>query len=129
MLQDNRTKRQKKHPPDAGKVQDPCLKNIDDICCRVARFFLGTTYQNGNKIYQITKNYIKWQHLIPQSGKMYQMAAKYTKWPQNIPISGKKTIGHIIHIPTSFIARPSQIYPNRDFWFENMPSGNPALLL
>jgi hypothetical protein len=24
------------------------------------------------------------------------------------------------------IARPSKIYPNRDFWFENIPSGNPA---
>jgi hypothetical protein len=22
--------------------------------------------------------------------------------------------------------RPSKIYPNRDFWFENIPSGNPA---
>jgi hypothetical protein len=21
---------------------------------------------------------------------------------------------------------PSKIYPNRDFWFENLPSGNPA---
>jgi hypothetical protein len=27
---------------------------------------------------------------------------------------------------TYFIARPSKIYPNRDFWFENMPSGNPG---
>jgi hypothetical protein len=27
--------------------------------------------------------------------------------------------------PTSSIARPFKIYPNRDFWFENMPSGNP----
>jgi hypothetical protein len=23
------------------------------------------------------------------------------------------------------IARPSKIYPNWDFWFENIPSGNP----
>jgi hypothetical protein len=28
-------------------------------------------------------------------------------------------------MPTSFIAGPSQIYPNIDFWFENVPSGNP----
>jgi hypothetical protein len=27
---------------------------------------------------------------------------------------------------TSSIARPSKIYPNLDFWFENKPSGNPA---
>jgi hypothetical protein len=27
---------------------------------------------------------------------------------------------------TCLIARPSKIYPNWDFWFENIPSGNPA---
>jgi hypothetical protein len=31
-----------------------------------------------------------------------QMAVKYSKWP-------------------------SEIYPNRDFWYENIPSGNPVL--
>jgi hypothetical protein len=35
---------------------------------------------------------------------MYQMDIKYTN---------------------NFIARPSKIYPNLDFWFENIPSGNP----
>jgi hypothetical protein len=25
--------------------------------------------------------------------------------------------------------RPSKIYPNWDFWFENKPFGNPALLV
>jgi hypothetical protein len=30
------------------------------------------------------------------------------------------------NIPTSSIARPYKTYPNRDFWFENIPSGNPA---
>jgi hypothetical protein len=39
------------------------------------------------------------------------MAVKYTKWPQ--------------HLPTPFISRPSEIYPNSDFWCENVPSGNP----
>jgi hypothetical protein len=29
-------------------------------------------------------------------------------------------------MPTSSIAGPSQIYTNRDFWFENKPSGNTA---
>jgi hypothetical protein len=28
---------------------------------------------------------------------------------------------------TSSIARPSKVYPNWDFWFENKPSGNTAL--
>jgi hypothetical protein len=45
-------------------------------------------------------------------GKYIQDSHKYTKWANNIP-------------PSS-IARPYKIYPNRDFWFENMPSGNPG---
>jgi hypothetical protein len=32
-----------------------------------------------------------------------------------------------IKIPTYSIARPSKIYPNKDFWFENIPSGNTGL--
>jgi hypothetical protein len=40
------------------------------------------------------------------------MVGKLTKLPQNIP--------------TSSIVRPSKIYPNWNFWFENIPSGNPA---
>jgi hypothetical protein len=42
--------------------------------------------------------------------KYTKLAVKWTEWPQNIP--------------TSFTTRPSKIYPNWDFWFENMPSGN-----
>jgi hypothetical protein len=29
-------------------------------------------------------------------------------------------------MPTPSTARPSKIYPNWDFWFENIPSGNPG---
>jgi hypothetical protein len=29
-----------------------------------------------------------------------------------------------VKIPTSYIARPFQIYPHKDFWFQNIPSGN-----
>jgi hypothetical protein len=29
-------------------------------------------------------------------------------------------------LPTSFTARHSEIYPNWDFWFENIPSGTPV---
>jgi hypothetical protein len=28
--------------------------------------------------------------------------------------------------PTFSILKPSKIYPNWDFWFENIPSGNPT---
>jgi hypothetical protein len=40
------------------------------------------------------------------------MALKYSKCPTNIPIFS--------------IPKPSKIYPNVDFLFENIPSGNPA---
>jgi hypothetical protein len=33
-----------------------------------------------------------------------------------------------LNIPTSSIAIPSNIYPNWDFWLENIPSGNPGAL-
>jgi hypothetical protein len=29
-------------------------------------------------------------------------------------------------MPTSSFAKPSKIYPNLYFWFENTPSGNPV---
>jgi hypothetical protein len=41
------------------------------------------------------------------------MAVKYT--------NGRK------YILISSIARSSKIYPNWDFWFENLPSGNPEI--
>jgi hypothetical protein len=61
----------------------------------------------------------------PKREKIYQITMK---WPQNIPNSRKidQMAICIIHITTSSIARPSKIYPNRDFWFENVPSGNPG---
>jgi hypothetical protein len=49
---------------------------------------------------------------IPNVHKIYQKYVKWTECPYNIP--------------TSSIARPSKIYPNLAFWFENKPSGNPA---
>jgi hypothetical protein len=40
------------------------------------------------------------------------MAAKYHKRP--------------LHIPTFSVLMLYKIYPNWDFWFENIPSGNPG---
>jgi hypothetical protein len=51
---------------------------------------------------------------------MYQMVIKYPKSPLNIPN------GHKIYQHFSIYVRPSKIYPNWNFWFENKPSGNPA---
>jgi hypothetical protein len=65
------------------------------------QIFVGATYQSGEKYTKIT--------------------LKHTKWPQNIPNGCKKP-----ELPTSSIARPSKIPPTWDFWFKNMPSGNPA---
>jgi hypothetical protein len=48
---------------------------------------------------------------IPNGYKIYQKALKYSKWSYNIPIFS--------------IPRPSKIYTNKDFWYENKPSGNP----
>jgi hypothetical protein len=73
---------------------------------RVARFFVaqysktGENIPNDHTLYQIPIKY-KYQ----MAGKFDQMAIKYTKYT---------------------IARPSKIYPNWDFWFETIPSGNPA---
>jgi hypothetical protein len=57
------------------------------------------------KIYQMA---IK----LPNGHKIYQMFIIYSKWPLNIPIFS--------------ISRTSKNYPKWDFWFENIPSGNPA---
>jgi hypothetical protein len=77
------------------------------------QIFLGTNYQNGIYIYQLTIKYAKCLQKIPNGRKIYQMAVKYTKWPLNLP--------------TSSIEKPYKIYPNRDFWFEKIPSGNPGV--
>jgi hypothetical protein len=75
------------------------------VRARVARFFFGAAYQNMKNIPNNCKLYQMANIYIPNGRKIHQMALKYT---------------------TFSIARPSKIYPNWDFWFENMPSGNPG---
>jgi hypothetical protein len=51
------------------------------------------------------------------------MAEKYTNWPRNIPNGCK-----VEQVATKYAnIFHCKIYPNWDLWFENMPSGNPAL--
>jgi hypothetical protein len=54
---------------------------------------------------------------------------KKTFWPKLFSINlGTRHITNGLNgnLPTSFNARHSKIYPNWNFWFENIPSGNPA---
>jgi hypothetical protein len=71
------------------------------------QILLGATYQNGENI--CTK--------LPQ---IYQIATKYI---HQMAVKNKGPL----NIPTSSIARPFRIYPNLEFRFEKIPSGNPGL--
>jgi hypothetical protein len=55
----------------------------------------------------MNRNCNKWSLNFPNVLKIFQMAIKY--------------------INIFFNVRPSKIYPNWDIWFENKPSGNPAV--
>jgi hypothetical protein len=74
---------------------------------------MAEKYTKWPKKYKMAKKYTQWPKNIPIGHKIYQLAIKYTNWPYNTP--------------TSSIAKPSKIYLNGDFWFETLPSGNPAL--
>jgi hypothetical protein len=72
---------------------------------RAARFFTTQdtkTGENTSKCHSITK----WTQTIPNVRKIVQMTLKHA------------TIFHS--------KSPSKIYPNWDFRFENIPSGNPV---
>jgi hypothetical protein len=63
-----------------------------------------------------------WYLQTYQKGKkIYQMATKCTKY--------RKIDKFTRTIKISSFARPSKIYPNRDFNFQNIPSGNPGHIL
>jgi hypothetical protein len=66
--------------------------------------------------YMIPKpeKWTKWAQNVPNCHKISPMSAKYSKRPQNIFTFSNQ--------------RPSKIYPNWDFWFQNKPSGNPGRL-
>jgi hypothetical protein len=60
--------------------------------------------------------------------KIYQINKKYTKWPQNIT-NGWKIDQMDIKYTTIFHCKTLPNLPKWDLWFENMPSGNPAIAL
>jgi hypothetical protein len=98
---------------------------------RVARFFFvqntkaGKNLPKDHKINQMGMKHTKWLLNIPNGSKIYQMVVKYTKRLKNIPNGCKiyQVVVKYIPIRTMSFPRHSKIYPNRDFWFENIPSG------
>jgi hypothetical protein len=66
-------------------------------------------YQNGKNIYQMTTNFTQRLYIIPNGHKIFQKVIKYNN------IFYSKALQH------------SKFYLNRNFGFENKPSGNPAL--
>jgi hypothetical protein len=63
-------------------------------------------------------------------GLKYQNGEKYTRLPQNIP-NGHKIFPIAVKYVDQMVIKytkifHSKIYPNWDFWFENLPSGNPG---
>jgi hypothetical protein len=75
---------------------------------RVARFQTRKIIPKDHKVYQ---NTTKW-YTKRNTKYMYQMIIKCTKWP--------------IILPKFSTPRPSKIDQNCDFWYENIPSGNPV---
>jgi hypothetical protein len=79
-----------------------CVNFVHQGC----QIFLDKMYQNWAKIYQIATK-------LPKHHKMYQMGIIYSKWPKSKP--------------KVFHSKALKISPNWDFWFENIPSGNPVV--
>jgi hypothetical protein len=79
---------------------------IEDGYEQGCQIVLGATYQNWETY---TKNTTKYSSI----GDLNQMAITYTKLPY-------------VQMPKFSIASRSEIYEYWDFWYENIPSGNPG---
>jgi hypothetical protein len=60
--------------------------------------------------------------MIPKWEKMYQTNTKCTKWSFNI-----QNVCKVFQMAIKSNLKPSKIYPNWDFGFENNPSGDPGV--
>jgi hypothetical protein len=81
-----------------------------EILIKGCQIFLVTTYQRVENIPHHSKAYLH----------RYTLAIKYVKG-QKYPNDK--------NITTFSIPKPSKIFPNWDFWYENIPSGNPGYIV
>jgi hypothetical protein len=63
---------------------------------------------------------------IPKQGKMYQILTKCTECLSNILYKIYTKFLMSIEYTNIFHSKAQKISPNCDFWFENIPSGNPG---
>jgi hypothetical protein len=89
-------------------IQFLAEKSLDLVSKTGLPDFSLSKHTKMGKIYQRTTKYTKRTYVCT----LYQFALKCAKWSQNIQTVSSQ--------------RPSKIYPNRDFWFENKPSGKPG---
>jgi hypothetical protein len=96
------------------------------LFCRGPVFFPpAATHQNIFRLFFFSLKSglpdFSWDN-IPKRGKIYQITIKCTKLPQDIP-KCCQIFQMDINYTNSFHSKALQ---NLDFWFENIPSGNPA---
>jgi hypothetical protein len=87
--------RQRPHKPVNTSSRAEKDLNEDQGC----QMFHDTTYQKREN--------------IPNDHKIYQMATKYTKM-------ARKFTQRPQNVPSSIISRPFKIYPNWDFWLQDI---------
>jgi hypothetical protein len=75
----------------------------------------GKNVPNEHKMYQMNTKFTKWTQNAPNEHKIFQMVIKY---PKNIPNKVGISFSNL---------RPWKISQIWYFWFENKPSGNPAV--
>jgi hypothetical protein len=95
-------------------------------------FFLKTLEQDGGpKIVEWKLKLVPglpdyYWHTIPKMGDhMPNCRYLITKWSKNIP-NGRNIFKTVKEYQCFPFQGPPKFYPNWEFWFENMPSGNPG---
>jgi hypothetical protein len=109
-----------------GKIPDNFFRGLGNIffepssdAFEQSRFFLSS---GGFRTYFLIVLYRVARFFLV----LYTKMGKHTKWPWNITISSE--IYHMAmtfwNFTKIFLCKTLENYPNWDFWFGNMPSGN-----